>query len=128
MKDSLEAFPPHTAGVDRIDTDILAALKRCLRREGYEILTVDSPLDGVVVLEERAVDLVMSDHKMPGMSGLDFLAKAARLRPEARRILITGWPGEVSREVMDRLQVRALITKPWDDTELKNTLRRVLAD
>jgi len=110
------------------ESGILGALKRCLRREGYEILTANSPHDGIDILEERSVDLVLSDHKMPGMSGLAFLERAARLRPESRRVLITGWPGEVSDEEMRRLRVRAMITKPWDDTELKDTLRRVLAE
>ncbi len=103
---------------------ILSALRRALRREGYEILTAASPARGLALLEERPVDVVLSDHKMPGMSGLAFLARAASLRPEAARLLITGWTDEVPRAELQGLGVRALIPKPWDDAELKATLRR----
>jgi response regulator RpfG family c-di-GMP phosphodiesterase len=103
---------------------ILSALRRTLRREGYEILTATSPERGLALLEERPVDVVLSDHKMPGMSGLAFLARASRLRPEAARLLITGWTDEVSRAELEGVGVRALIAKPWDDAELKATLRR----
>ena len=103
---------------------ILAALRRTLRREGYEIVSAASPARGLAVLEERAVDVILSDHKMPGMSGLAFLARAARLRPQAARLLITGWMEEVPRAELESVGVRALVPKPWDDAELKATLHR----
>jgi response regulator RpfG family c-di-GMP phosphodiesterase len=103
---------------------ILAALRRTLRREGFEILCAESPARGLALLEERAVDVILSDHKMPGMSGLAFLARAARLRPGAARLLITGWPEEVPTAELASVGVRALVPKPWDDAELKATLHR----
>jgi response regulator RpfG family c-di-GMP phosphodiesterase len=103
---------------------ILAALRRTLRREGFEILCAESPARALALLEERAVDVILSDHKMPGMSGLAFLARAARLRPGAARLLITGWPEEVPPAELASVGVRALVPKPWDDAELKATLRR----
>jgi response regulator RpfG family c-di-GMP phosphodiesterase len=103
---------------------ILAALRRTLRREGFEILSAESPERGLALLEERAVDVILSDHKMPGMSGLAFLARAARLRPGAARLLITGWPEEVPPGELASVGVRALVPKPWDDAELKAVLRR----
>jgi response regulator RpfG family c-di-GMP phosphodiesterase len=106
------------------EEQILAALRRTLRREGFVILTADSPARGLALLEEQAVDVVLSDHKMPGMSGLAFLARAARLQPRAARLLITGWPEEVPPSELASLGVRALVPKPWNDAELKATLRR----
>jgi len=70
---------------------ILSALRRSLRKEGYEILTAETPAEAVRLLEECSVDLVLTDHKMPGMSGVELLGEAARLNPRAARILITGW-------------------------------------
>jgi len=106
---------------------ILSALRRALRREGYEILTAERAEEALRILEERPVDAILSDQKMPGMSGAQFLAEAARRRPDAARMIITGWTEEIPRDRLDELGVCALVTKPWDDAKLKATLRRVLA-
>ena len=105
---------------------ILAALQRTLRREGYEILTAGSAAAARRVLDEQPVDLVLSDQKMPGSSGLEILREAARRRPEAARLLITGWPDEVPAAELQRLGIRALIPKPWDADALKKALRDAL--
>ncbi len=105
---------------------ILSALRRSLRREGYEILTAETVEEALRVLDERSVSLILSDQKMPGMSGVQFLAEAARRCPDALRMIITGWTEEIPREQLEELGVCALITKPWDDEKLKATLRRAL--
>jgi response regulator RpfG family c-di-GMP phosphodiesterase len=105
---------------------ILSALARSLRREGYEILTAATPREALQTLDERSVDAVLSDHKMPGMTGDQLLAEVARRCPDAVRMLITGWTHELPEERLEELGVAALITKPWDDTKLKATLRRAL--
>ncbi|HTY18432.1 MAG TPA: response regulator [Myxococcota bacterium] len=109
------------------EAHILAALRRALRREGYRILTAASPSEALALLETEAVDAILSDHKMPGMSGLELLAAAARRRPAAARLLITGWPDAIPGERLAALGIRALIPKPWDDAELKRALRDALA-
>ncbi|MEE8476258.1 MAG: response regulator [Myxococcota bacterium] len=108
------------------EAGILSSLRRALRREGYEILTFERVDDALRELELRAVDAILSDHKMPGMSGMTFLQSAAELRPEAARLLITGWPEAIPRSDLEELGIRALITKPWDDAKLKATLQAVL--
>jgi response regulator RpfG family c-di-GMP phosphodiesterase len=109
------------------DAHILSALRRTLRREGYEIVTAESVREALQVLEERPVDGILSDHKMPHMRGDEFLALAAERRPEAVRMLITGWTEEIPSGRLEELGICALITKPWDDTRLKATLRRALS-
>lgn len=106
---------------------ILSALRRTLRREGYEILTAETAAEALRWLEERPVDAVLSDHKMPGMSGDQLLDEVARRRPQAVRMLITGWTRELPPQRLEQLGVCALIAKPWDDVKLKATLRRALA-
>ncbi len=119
---------PESPAVLVVDDEvrILSALRRSLRREGYEILTAETVEEALRVLDERSVELILSDQKMPGMSGVQFLAEAARRRPESVRMLITGWTQEIPREQLEELGVCALITKPWDDEKLKATLRRAL--
>lgn len=106
---------------------ILTALRRVLRRESYEILTAETPTEALRLLDHHRVDLILSDHKMPGMSGIELLAQAARKQPTAGRILITGWTEEVPPAELEAIGVRALLPKPWDDAELKATLRSALA-
>ena len=105
---------------------ILSALHRTLRREGYEIITTESAQEALRLLEERPIDGLLTDQKMPHMTGDQLLEQAARRRPDTVRMLITGWTEEVPPGRLEALGVRALITKPWDDSRLKATLRRAL--
>ncbi len=102
---------------------ILNALSRCLRREGYTILTAQTAERVRELLEEHPVDVVLSDHKMPNTSGLEILALASQLRPGAARLLISGWPEQVPPDRLAALGVRELLPKPWDDGDLKRALR-----
>jgi len=106
---------------------ILAALHRTLRREGYTLLTAQTPQQAIRLLEQERVDLVLTDHKMPGMSGLELLEHAAQVQPDAARLLITGWAQAVSREEIESLGISAIVPKPWKDAELKDALRKALA-
>ena len=114
--------PPVLLLVDD-ESRILSALCRTLRREGYEILTAESVSEGLRILESRKVDLVLTDQKMPGMSGLEFLGLVADRYPDVARLVITGWPEEIPRDQIELLGIRALIPKPWDDQELRSVLR-----
>jgi response regulator RpfG family c-di-GMP phosphodiesterase len=117
--------PPTLLVVDD-EARILSALRRSLRREGWRVLTAGTPAEALRLLDEESIDAVLSDHKMPRMSGLDVLEAAAQRHPHAARILISGWPDEISPERLRELGVRALVPKPWDDAELKKILREAL--
>ena len=108
------------------ESRILSSLRRALRREGYRILVASTPAEALRLLDAEPIDAILSDHKMPGMSGLDLLEAAARRRPAAARLLITGWPDAIPEERLAALGIRALIPKPWDDAELKRALREAL--
>ncbi|MCU0668007.1 MAG: response regulator [Myxococcota bacterium] len=118
--------PPTLLVVDD-EARILSALQRSLRREGWRVLTAGTPDEALRLLREEPIDAVLSDHKMPRISGLEVLDAAARLRPAAARLLISGWPDEIPPERLAALGVVALIPKPWDDADLKRILREVLA-
>jgi response regulator RpfG family c-di-GMP phosphodiesterase len=108
------------------ESRILTALVRALRREPYDVVTAETPAEALRVLDERRVDLIVSDHKMPGMNGVELLGRAAVQSPATVRILITGWTEEVPAAELAEIGVRALLPKPWDDAELKATLRSAL--
>lgn len=106
---------------------ILSALRRSLRREHYEVLTAESPARALALLAQRRVDLIVSDQKMRGASGLDLLQEVVRRHPSVGRILLTGWPEEIPAEQLRKLGVRVLVPKPWDDAALKEVIRAHLS-
>lgn len=108
------------------ETRILSALQRALRREPIVLRLVETPAAALDVLAREDVALLLSDYKMPGMSGLDLIGRARALRPGIACILLTGWTEDVPREPMQRLAVRALLPKPWDDAALKRAVHEAL--
>ena len=108
------------------EAQILTALCRSLRREGYELVTAQTPREALERLAEQTFDAVVSDHKMPGMTGVELLEKVAHLQPAAARLLITGWSRAVSAEDRTAADLDAVLTKPWEDAELKDALRKAL--
>ena len=105
---------------------ILSALRRSLRREPYDVLTATSPREALRILDTQPVDLILTDHKMPRMSGVELLHEAARLQPKAARLLITGWSQAVDDAEIEALEIAAVLPKPWEDAELKKALREAL--
>jgi CheY-like chemotaxis protein len=120
------AEPPVLLLVDD-EPRILSALQRCLRREGYEIVLADSAAAALRVLRAQRVDLVLTDHKMPGMSGLELIREIASEWPGIPRLLLTGWTAEITPAEARSLGIRALVAKPWEDADLKARLRDALA-
>ena len=108
------------------EEQILNSLRRSLRREGYELVTARTPREALECLDEQSFDAVLTDYKMPGMTGVELLAKVARLQPNAARLLITGWSQAVSDEEIEAIEIDAVLPKPWEDTELKDALRKAL--
>ncbi len=108
------------------EANILSALQRTLRREGYELLTADSAAAALAILADREVDLVVSDQKMPGTHGIAMFAEIERSGRRLPRVLLSGWPEEIPEEDLDAAGVTALLPKPWDDGELKATLQSCL--
>ncbi len=105
---------------------VLAALVRALRLEPYEILGVGGPAEALGLLERHPVDVVLSDERMPGMSGSEFLYQVREILPAAGRILVTGYPGS---EVLVRSVVVGadfVMMKPWDELQLKRSIRCLL--
>ena len=108
------------------EKNILSALQRTLRREGYELCTADSAEAALALLARESVDLIVSDQKMPGTHGIAFFAELERAGRTTPRVLLTGWPEEIPKRDIEAAGVTAILPKPWDDAELKRVLRECL--
>jgi DNA-binding NtrC family response regulator len=104
---------------------VLTGLKRALRKEPYTVLTVTSAAEALAVLAEQPVDVVISDHDMPGMTGTVFLAQVAHLYPDTVRFMLTGKPSlEVAIQALNKGAVRRFFTKPCDEVDLTISIRQ----
>ena len=102
------------------EPNILASLKRLLRRDGYHILTANSGQEGLDVLASNAVDVIVSDQRMPGMLGADFLRKAKLLCPQTIRIMLSGYTElQAVTDAVNEGAIFKFLTKPWEDHQLR---------
>lgn len=105
------------------EKNILASLRRLLRADGYQIHCAESGEQGLAVLAEHAVDVIVSDQRMPGMLGSDFLRKAKQLRPDTIRIMLSGYTELQSvTDAVNEGAIYKFLTKPWDDELLRGHL------
>ncbi len=117
----------HTHTVLFVDdeTSILRTLKRVLHREPMNVLIASKADEALEHLRANDVQLIVSDHQMPGMSGVDLLAKVRKLYPDIIRMMLTGFTEmNVAVEAINRGEIFRLITKPWNDQDLKTTIRQ----
>ncbi len=106
------------------DISILSSMKRLLRRDGYHIITAENGLQGLECLAMHDVDVIISDQRMPGMSGVDFLRKAKEHYPNTMRMVLSGYTE--LKSVTDAINEGAIykfLTKPWDDDLLRANIQ-----
>lgn len=106
------------------EVGVLNALSRLLRREGYTILTTSSPVEALELLAKYTVQVVVSDQRMPEMSGTEFLSRVRKLHPDTVRIVLTGYTDlESVTSAINLGAIYKFLTKPWDDDQLRELIR-----
>ena len=94
-------------------------------RRDFEIFTAESGAAGLEILQREPVALVLSDHRMPGMTGTEFLARVCQIDPKTIRIMVTAYgDAETLRDAINDGSIYHFIPKPWDPEELRATLVR----
>ena len=102
------------------EANILNSLKRTLRREGYAILTAESATDAFSLLARNTVQVIVSDQRMPGMNGTEFLSRVKSLYPETVRMVLSGYSEITSvTDSINKGAVYRFLMKPWDDETMK---------
>jgi len=103
------------------ESNIVASLRRLLRPDGYHIVTASSGEQGLQRLAEHEVDVIISDQRMPGMTGVEFLRRAKDLRPATVRMVLSGYTELQSvTDAINEGAIYKFLTKPWDDERLRS--------
>lgn len=94
-------------------------------RMKYQVLTAISGDDALKVMEGKAVDIIITDQRMPNMTGVEFLEKVLEKFPEPMRILLTGY-ADMSAviDAVNKGKIFHYLTKPWNEEELDMTIKR----
>ncbi len=101
------------------ELNIQNALRRLLRRAGYDVLSASGGGEGLELLARQSVDLVISDMRMPQMDGVEFLGEVRARHPSVLRILLTGY-ADIGSTVgaINHGQILRYVAKPWNDDDL----------
>ncbi|ADE11538.1 HD domain-containing phosphohydrolase [Sideroxydans lithotrophicus] len=109
------------------EANVLSSLKRLFHPCGYRILTAASGMQGLEIMQREAVDLVISDMRMPEMSGAQFLEQVNERWPETVRILLTGHAELTATiDAINKGHIYRYIAKPWEDNDLVLSIRQAL--
>src|SRR5882724_4665645 len=106
----------------------LSLIERVFAAEAdVELRVATSPVQGLEIAERQDLDVVITDQRMPEMSGLAFLARIRDIRPRGHRILLTAYPDmEVALHAINDGLVYRFVLKPWDLDDMRVSIRRAL--
>src|SRR5262249_10854561 len=109
------------------EAEILYSLRALLRRD-FDLHTAQSAYEAMQVLQRQPVHVIMTDQRMPGMTGVELLAQIREQHPDAIRMIFTGYAD--IKAVIDAINegnIYRYLTKPWDPDELVTVLQQACA-
>ena len=111
-----------------VDDDewIRDSLSLFFEAEGCNLLTFETAEEAMEAVQHQVYDIVISDYKLPGMHGLEFLRRVKEKQPDALEILITGYPNNKIMEKAKTLGVEAFIPKPFTSVDVETSLARIM--
>ena len=116
---------PHTVLFVDDEVNILKALQRLLRSEHMNVLCASRAQEALQLLDKQPCQVVVTDQRMPEMSGVDLLSQVRQRFPDIVRMMLTGYTEmDVAVDAINRGEIYRLITKPWSDDELRATIRQ----
>jgi two-component system NtrC family sensor kinase len=122
-----DAIPETTLLVVDDDDNVRRALKRVLRRTRCRVVDAPDADGALAILQGEPVQVVISDYRMPGMSGVEFLRIVKERWPRIQRVLLTGQAdSNAIEEAVNRSEIFRFIWKPWDDGHLLITIQSAI--
>ena len=115
-------------GVLYVDDEInnLNSFKAAFRRD-FDIYTAQSAREGRKILDTNEIGVIITDQRMPGMTGIEFLESILVIYPDTIRILLTGFSDmNAVMDAINRGQVYKYLVKPWQNDELKLYIQNAL--
>lgn len=108
------------------EPNVLRAISRLLR--DYDITALTSAEEALMITKQVKFDLVISDYRMPGMNGVQFLIKLMAIQPETIRMILTGYADlESAQTAINEAGIYRFINKPWNNVEIINAVKSGLA-
>lgn len=119
--------PPHILVVDDEEI-VLVALRQTLHQLGYAVSTASDAVKGLDLLRHHRFAVVITDHQMPLLTGLEFLAQVRQLQPDATRILITAVLNlSTVIDAINKAEIYRFLMKPWQREDLLTTLQTAVS-
>lgn len=102
---------------------MLNALSRLLRQDCYRTITVESATNALAILRDNEIGVIVSNHLIPGMTGVEFFAQAKEICPDTVRILMTDANDvQATIEAVNDGAVSRLLEKPWQEEDLRSVV------
>ncbi len=118
--------PPGVLFLDD-EVNILKSLSRLFRKTPYKIYTAQTAPEAIETLRRSPIQVVVSDQRMPGTTGIRFLDQVRESWPDLIRIILTGHTDmDMAVEAVNRAEIFRLLTKPWSDDELRATIAHAI--
>lgn len=106
---------------------VLKSLQRVFRKEGYNLYFATNGQKALEIMEDVPIDLILSDQRMPGMTGTELLKIVKEKWPNTIRVIISGYADfEAVLSAINEGEVYRFVTKPWEDNSLRALVRRAL--
>lgn len=109
------------------EKSILDSLYRFCRQRKWDAIRVEDGAEGLELLANEEVDVIISDMRMPKMDGAEFLRKSRAVAPNAMRILLTGYADmEAVISAVNDAKIHSHLNKPWDEKVLEVAINSAL--
>lgn len=106
---------------------VLKSVARAMRKSDWQVSAVSSAREALALMQETDFHVVISDYRMPGMDGIEFLSLVTELYPRTLQVLLSGNADlEDLKQAVNNCQIQYFMTKPWDVDELQSVARQLM--